>query len=143
MPGQPSHQQRLLLDGVTDSSAAGTGFPDAGQKFSTTSMTHQLHCLVWFPSTVYVGAKFPSLTPSQYMMGRIYSGVVLNITTDLPEDYHAHFLHCIDYLRQAVMCSGDVAIEDHDANDADDLGPLDGGWSGRHGEIHQFPRLSQ
>jgi hypothetical protein len=67
-------------------------------------------------------------------MARIYSGVMSNITHTLPDDYHAHFLHCIDYLRQGIMCSADLTLEAHDATDSDDLGPLDGGWSGYHGE---------
>jgi hypothetical protein len=32
------------------------------------------------------------------------------------------------------MCSADLALEAHDVTDSDDLGPLDGGWSGQHGE---------
>ncbi|KAI0148564.1 hypothetical protein GGR57DRAFT_474752 [Xylariaceae sp. FL1272] len=91
---------------------AGTGFGEAGQPFSTTSMTHQLHCL--------------------FMMGRIYAGVTTDKTETLPSDYHNHFLHCIDYLRQAVMCAGDMALEPHDPSDPDDLGPKDGGWNGHH-----------
>lgn len=50
------------------------------------------------------------------------------------DDYHTHYLHCIDYLRQAVMCAGDTALEPHSANDGKDLGPLDGGWNGIHGK---------
>lgn len=57
-----------------------------------------------------------------------------NNTGMLPEDYQSHFLHCIDYLRQAAMCSADLAMEAHEESDTDDLGPLDGGWSGHHGE---------
>ncbi|KAI0015591.1 hypothetical protein F4780DRAFT_784046 [Xylariomycetidae sp. FL0641] len=91
---------------------AGTGYAKAGETFSTTTMTHELHCL--------------------FMMGRIFSGVVSNVTDGLPEDWHPHFLHCIDYLRQGVMCAADIALELHDASDADDLGPLDGGWNGHH-----------
>lgn len=75
-------------------------------------MTHQLHCL--------------------FMMGRIYAGITHSMTDRLPADYHAHFLHCIDYLRQGVMCAGDLAVEPHGAEDADDLGPMDGGWGGLH-----------
>jgi hypothetical protein len=67
------------------------------------------------------------------MMGRIYSGILANVTESLPTDWHSHFLHCIDYLRQAIMCSADLALEIHGPNDADDLGPLDGGWNGQHG----------
>ncbi|RYC64199.1 hypothetical protein CHU98_g2003 [Xylaria longipes] len=83
-----------------------------GESFSTTSMTHQLHCL--------------------FMMGRIYAGMTTGMTDSLPSDYHAHFLHCIDYLRQGVMCSADMALELHDSSDADDLGPQDGGLNGHH-----------
>ncbi|KAI0439564.1 hypothetical protein F4803DRAFT_33930 [Xylaria telfairii] len=90
----------------------GTGRGPTGESFSTTSMTHQLHCL--------------------FMMGRIYAGVTAGTTDSLPSDYHAHFLHCIDYLRQAVMCSADMALELHDPSDTDDLGPQDGGWNGHH-----------
>ncbi|RDW69758.1 hypothetical protein BP6252_08778 [Coleophoma cylindrospora] len=90
---------------------ANAGYPTT-ETFFTTSMTHQLHCL--------------------YMMGKVYSGVMTNITHSLPHDYNTHFLHCIDYLRQAVMCAGDLALEAHDPKDSDDLGPQDGGWSGQH-----------
>ncbi|KAG7112186.1 Oxidase ustYa like protein [Verticillium longisporum] len=82
------------------------------ETFSTTSMTHQLHCL--------------------FMMGRVYAGVTERRTAELPADYHAHFLHCIDYIRQGIMCSGDVALEPHTPEDADDLGAKDGGWNGLH-----------
>ncbi|KAI0487146.1 hypothetical protein F4859DRAFT_527283 [Xylaria cf. heliscus] len=90
----------------------GAGRGPKGESFSTTSMTHQLHCL--------------------FMMGRIYAGVTAGTTESLPSDYHSHFLHCIDYLRQAVMCSADMALELHDPSDPDDLGPQDGGWNGHH-----------
>lgn len=74
------------------------------------------------------------------MMGRIYSGITTNRTQFLPTDYHSHFLHCIDYLRQAIMCAGDMALELHSPTDSDDLGPLDGGWNGRHGESRNGSR---
>ena len=71
-------------------------------------------------------------------MGRIFSGVMENVTDMLPDDWHDHFMHCVDYVRQGIMCAGDLALEAHDAMDADDLGPLDGGWSGQHGERRTF-----
>ncbi|GKT66410.1 hypothetical protein ColTof4_03902 [Colletotrichum tofieldiae] len=80
--------------------------------FFTTTMTHQLHCI--------------------YMMGRIYSGITTNKADMLTADYNTHFYHCIDYLRQAVMCSADLALEPHHATDADDNGPGDGSWNGMH-----------
>ncbi|KAI1471005.1 uncharacterized protein F4812DRAFT_455116 [Daldinia caldariorum] len=30
---------------------------------------------------------------------------------EIPDDYHWHMIHCFDYLRQAIMCSSDVALE--------------------------------
>ncbi|KAK6208555.1 hypothetical protein QIS74_12073 [Colletotrichum tabaci] len=80
--------------------------------FFTTTMTHQLHCI--------------------YMMGRFYSGLASGNTAGLPADHDTHFYHCIDYLRQAVMCSADLALEPHHATDADDNGPGDGSWNGMH-----------
>ncbi|KAJ0161979.1 hypothetical protein CTA2_5301 [Colletotrichum tanaceti] len=80
--------------------------------FFTTTMTHQLHCI--------------------YMMGRFYSALASGNTAALPADYHTHFYHCVDYLRQAVMCSADLALEPHLATDADDNGPGDGSWNGMH-----------
>lgn len=55
------------------------------------------------------------------------------MTHVLDTDYQSHYLHCIDYLRQAVMCAGDVALEPHAPTDGPDNGPLDGGWNGIHG----------
>ncbi|ORY65118.1 uncharacterized protein BCR38DRAFT_340790 [Pseudomassariella vexata] len=91
---------------------AGTHPAPSNETFFTTSVTHQLHCL--------------------FIMGRIYSGVVTNMTEILPVDYHTHMMHCIDYMRQAVMCSADVALEPHELTDSDDNGPGDGGWNGHH-----------
>lgn len=70
------------------------------------------------------------------MMGRIYTALRMNAmpSPDLPADYHSHYLHCIDYLRQATMCAGDVSMEAHEPTDASDNGALDGGWSGHHGK---------
>jgi hypothetical protein len=75
-------------------------------------MTHQLHCI--------------------YMMARIFHGVTSNNYGAIPDDYHHHFMHCIDYLRQATMCSADMALEAHDEKDSADFGPLDGGWNSHH-----------
>ncbi|CAK7199202.1 hypothetical protein SEUCBS139899_001875 [Sporothrix eucalyptigena] len=94
----------------------GTGWrhTESEATFFTTTMTHQLHCIL--------------------MMGRIYTALRLGQmpSPDLPADYHSHYLHCIDYLRQATMCAGDVAVEAHEPSDSSDNGPLDGGWSGHH-----------
>ncbi|KAH8881481.1 hypothetical protein GQ53DRAFT_788029 [Thozetella sp. PMI_491] len=96
---------------------ASTGWGKPGEVFSATSMTHQLHCL--------------------FMMGRIFSAMLMNQTETLPShflpnDWEWHFMHCIDYMRQSVMCSADVTLEPHQPDEPQDTGPLDGGWNGRH-----------
>lgn len=68
------------------------------------------------------------------MMARIYSSLVSNSTEHLASDYHSHYLHCVDYLRQGIMCSADLAMEPHEQTDPDDNGPLDGSWNGHHGK---------
>lgn len=90
----------------------GTGWGTDRETFSTTTMTHQLHCL--------------------FMMTHIYAGLATNDTSRLPHDYNSHYLHCIDYLRQGVMCAADLATEPHRPTDSDDNGPGDGSWGGLH-----------
>ncbi|KAK7955881.1 uncharacterized protein PG986_005103 [Apiospora aurea] len=69
---------------------AGSDFGADGKVSNTTSVTHQIHCV-------------------------IFSSVLSNSTEiGIPSDYKAHFLHCVDYMRQAAMCAGDVAIEPRD-----------------------------
>ncbi|KAH8785888.1 hypothetical protein F5883DRAFT_536394 [Diaporthe sp. PMI_573] len=91
---------------------AGAALRSADEVFHTTTMTHSLHCL--------------------FMMGRIFSALSGNISGVLPDDYFTHYMHCVDYLRQAVMCNGDMAMEPHLPTDGPDNGPLDGGWNGMH-----------
>lgn len=72
-------------------------------------------------------------------MARIFSGMALNSTEPipdnlLPDDWHFHFMHCVDYIRQAVMCSADLALEPHEPDDLDE-GALDAAWNARHGEL--------
>ncbi|KAF9729246.1 hypothetical protein PMIN06_000147 [Paraphaeosphaeria minitans] len=90
---------------------AGWGAPTE-DTFFTTSMTHQLHCL--------------------FMMGRIYAALTSEMPDKLMSDYHSHYLHCVDYLRQGIMCSADMAMEPHEQTDPDDNGPMDGSWNGHH-----------
>lgn len=73
----------------------------------------------------------------QFMMGRMYSALQDGMPELLQKDSDTHYFHCIDYIRQAVMCSGDVALEPHSENDGPDNGPQDGGWNGIHGELLQ------
>ncbi|KAF2006041.1 hypothetical protein P154DRAFT_423196 [Amniculicola lignicola CBS 123094] len=75
----------------------------------TTSMTHQLHCL--------------------YAVVEVYSGLTSN--TSLPEDHHWHMIHCFDYMRQAIMCSADLALEGLETTFPDHNGGSDG-WDSKH-----------
>ncbi|KUJ18803.1 uncharacterized protein LY89DRAFT_706441 [Mollisia scopiformis] len=75
----------------------------------TTSMTHQLHCL--------------------FAVVQTYSGLKSNTT--LPEDHHWHMIHCFDYMRQAIMCSADMALEGLETTFPDHNGGSDG-WDSKH-----------
>ncbi|GKT41442.1 oxidase ustYa [Colletotrichum spaethianum] len=62
----------------------------------TTSMTHQLHCL--------------------YAILEGYAGLYANGSAAVNKHSHIpegawHLQHCFEYLRQAIMCAGDVALE--------------------------------
>ncbi|ETS74181.1 hypothetical protein PFICI_14047 [Pestalotiopsis fici W106-1] len=112
----PWNTTELMSDGVLEQwktmFPSGTGWGTDRTTFSTTTMTHQLHCL--------------------FMMTHIYAGLATNNTASLPHDYNSHYLHCIDYLRQGVMCAADLATEPHKPTDSDDNGPGDGSWGGLH-----------
>lgn len=75
-------------------------------------------------------------------MGKIFSAVLTN-SPDLPEpdDYEAHFLHCIDYMRQAAMCAGDLAIEPRGENGQPGPVNLDNAFNGQHGEKSSARRV--
>lgn len=82
---------------------------DHNKTVFTTSMTHQLHCL--------------------YAVVEVYSGLTSN--TPLPEDHHWHMIHCFDYMRQAIMCSADIALEGLETTFPDHNGGSDG-WDSKH-----------
>jgi len=79
----------------------------------TTSMTHQLHCL--------------------FAVVQTYSGLKSN--TEIPDDHHWHMIHCFDYMRQAIMCSADMALEGLETTFPDHNGGSDG-WDSKHGTSH-------
>ncbi|KAF2108392.1 hypothetical protein BDV96DRAFT_692759 [Lophiotrema nucula] len=113
----PTNTSEYFSDGVlakwNTMMPAGAGWGAVkGDTFFTTTMTHQLHCV--------------------FMMMRIYSNLLENRRANLSSDYHSHYLHCVDYLRQGIMCSADLTMEPHGPADADDNGPLDGSWNGHH-----------
>jgi hypothetical protein len=47
------------------------------------------------------------------------------------EDPAAHLSHCFDYLRQAIMCHGDTALEGLQTTFGPDVGGSDG-WNVKH-----------
>lgn len=68
-------------------------------------------------------------------MGKIFSAVLTG-SPNLPEpnDYEAHFLHCVDYMRQAAMCAGDLAIEPRGENGKPAQVNLVNAFNGLHGK---------
>lgn len=89
------------------------------QTVFTTSMTHQLHCL--------------------YTILEAYDTLQVSMDLGLANQVKMpwHINHCFDYIRQAIMCAGDVALEGAatsfpgDAVTGEDRGGSDG-WDARH-----------
>jgi len=111
---------------------AGLDNAPQSETFYTTTMTHQLHCIFM------MGQMFAALSSPEAK-----AAAAAAKHHALAKDYESHYLHCVDYLRQSVMCAGDVAMEEHSPTETDNNGPLDAGWSGRHvckdyGEVTQF-----
>ncbi|KAI5860442.1 hypothetical protein GGS23DRAFT_614024 [Durotheca rogersii] len=75
----------------------------------TTSATHQLHCL--------------------FAIVQTYSG--MSSGHEIPDDHHWHMIHCFDYMRQAIMCSADMALEGLETTFPDHNGGSDG-WDSKH-----------
>lgn len=75
----------------------------------TTSVTHQIHCL--------------------FTIAQTYSG--LKSGHPIPPDHHWHMIHCVDYMREAILCSADMALEGHETTFPDDNGGSDG-WDSKH-----------
>jgi hypothetical protein len=77
----------------------------------TTAVTHQLHCL---HAIVEVVAAYTS-----------------NDLDRLPEEGAWHLGHCFDYLRQSIMCSGDMALEGQHTTFPSGFQGSDG-WDAKH-----------
>ncbi|KAH6855885.1 hypothetical protein B0I37DRAFT_411849 [Chaetomium sp. MPI-CAGE-AT-0009] len=77
----------------------------------TTSVTHQLHCL---HSIVGIVAAYTS-----------------NELDKLPDAGAWHISHCFDYLRQSIMCCGDVALEGQQTTFPPGFAGSDG-WDAKH-----------
>ncbi|KAK0643303.1 hypothetical protein B0T16DRAFT_415652 [Cercophora newfieldiana] len=84
------------------------GYPEST---FTTSMTHQLHCL--------------------HAIVRVVAAYASNQTERLPDEGPWHMAHCFDYLRQSIMCAGDVALEGQQTTFPEDMTGSDG-WDAKH-----------
>jgi hypothetical protein len=89
------------------------------QTVFTTSMTHQLHCL--------------------YTILEAYNTLQVSVDLGFQNKVRIpwHVNHCFEYIRQAIMCAGDVALEGAattfpgDPITGEDLGGSDG-WDAKH-----------
>ena len=89
------------------------------QTVFTTSMTHQLHCL--------------------YTILEAYNTLQVSVDLGFANQVKMpwHVNHCFDYIRQAIMCAGDVALEGAattfpgDPVTGEDRGGSDG-WDAKH-----------
>ncbi|KAK1836885.1 hypothetical protein QBC39DRAFT_247100 [Podospora conica] len=77
----------------------------------TTSMTHQLHCL--------------------HAIAETFAAMSSNRPDKMPSEGPWHLAHCFDYLRQSIMCCGDVALEGEQTTFPPDMRGSDG-WDAKH-----------
>jgi hypothetical protein len=72
-----------------------------------------INCIVWYvpficfkvPSVVFL--KEVNSSPSQYLLqSDLFEALEANIT-----EPHSHTLHCLDYLRESIICASDSTLE--------------------------------
>jgi hypothetical protein len=97
----------------------------------TTSATHQLHCLVCASPWSERTSEW-MLICIQFAIVQTYSG--LTSGHEIPDDHHWHMIHCFDYMRQAIMCNADLALEGLETTFPDHNGGSDG-WDSKHGKL--------
>jgi hypothetical protein len=104
------------------------GFP-LNQTVYTTSVTHQLHCLYSITHS-YAAAK----TGIEVGHGHEHGHRRRDDTEDEDEaliDIDFHVQHCFEYLRQSIMCSGDMALEGDQTTFPEGFTGSDG-WDAKH-----------
>lgn len=111
-----------------------TPLPEYANTVFTTSMTHQLHCLVSprhpLPSPLLFLAIL-TLRPRQYTIIEAHSALSAGEPERLGEESGFHLSHCFDYLRQSIMCCGDVALEGKQTTFPEGTDGSDG-WDAKH-----------
>lgn len=92
----------------------------------TTSVTHQLHCMFM----IMHGFNDLALNHGRFAMDMAGEDGDEGLTRE-GEDPVEHLSHCFDYLRQAIMCHGDTALEGRQTTFGSDVGGSDG-WNVQH-----------
>ena len=100
-----------------------SGYPGSQTVF-TTSVTHQLHCL-WSIMEGFAEATSPAGQVPAHDDFAHGDGA----TTE--EVAHFHLQHCFEYLRQAILCSADLALEGDQTTFPEDFVGSDG-WDATH-----------
>lgn len=93
------------------------------------SMWHQLHCLLHMRTYMSTMHSFLNQTNLQQMYD-----VALAPQVD-------HILHCFDYLRQAVMCAGDMTLE-WPRTESDGRRFAVDGWDIKHDNCRSWDAMS-
>lgn len=89
-------EEDLILINRSHSLQTASKFPEVagGGYVAMTMGTHQLHCLFWLWRDHH----------------RSYFPEMLRNKEVIPEMYERHFEHCIDYVRQTIMCNFDMGL---------------------------------
>ncbi|KAF1950757.1 hypothetical protein CC80DRAFT_576819, partial [Byssothecium circinans] len=84
---------------------------------------HQMNCLNHIRQSLYTAAIAATSPASEDDEDDYYA-------SRLPALEH-HWRHCLDYLRQSLMCNADITLEKIDASGEKELGSVDG-WGTEH-----------
>ena len=100
------------------------------------SVFHQLHCIVSILSILWAYLTLTGI--KGVLRHEFYFPDHENMSSTHSTEHNryghihsGHVSHCFDYLRQAVMCSGDLTLE-HAAIDADGERRRVDGWGAPH-----------
>lgn len=111
LTGFPAGLGYIRINNTKDFDNLPTPLEQYPESTFTTSVTHQLHCL---HAIVRVVAAYASNQPER-----------------LPEEGPWHMAHCFDYIRQSIMCAGDVALEGQQTTFPEGVTGSDG-WDAKH-----------
>ncbi|KAI5927177.1 hypothetical protein F4810DRAFT_433128 [Camillea tinctor] len=119
----PSGRGFVLVENPEDY-GLGPGVPtDVGPDRYSISMFHQLHCLGMIRESYY--AMVRQERPDIY-------GQELLSDEEQKETQRTHIGHCFDYIRQAIMCAGDLTLEGLLKTPSGELGSSVDGWGITH-----------